>query len=381
MSCDSLLSFVPTSDFQPGLTSNGIYGTELEALQTSSQEANITENPAADFFFVGEQYPVPADTPDLEHQVQQFLSLRAPDLPPHETLWIFTFGTWDIWKLAAVPLETGEKVVDAATDLLFQQIEMLYRESLNQQSIAFSDFWSNATRSQVQELTDPNALESVDERRLESFRVIIPDLFDISLTPGWRVRPEPSIPHSSAEQLRNSAVLTERWNNRVRERMEEWTNKGSTRPEGMEEGELENKPIEVPKANSLLEYLPSSLRPSEPNPQDNIVYAQYPRRAGYRSDPANILLDIITEEDMHKLGITESTGRGTMSVDDPLRFLDVWKPCVSGQMTIPELGWEPNCENPNDHLFHDLFTLSQRAIDELSKLTAEGVLEHLLKKE
>ena len=127
--------------------------------------------------------------------------------------------------------------------------------------------------------------------------------------------------------------------------------------------------------------MPSSLRPSEPNPQDNIVYAQYPRRAGYRSDPANILLDIITEEDMHKLGITESTGRGTMSVDDPLRFLDVWKPCVSGQMTIPELGWEPNCENPNDHLFHDLFTLSQRAIDELSKLTAEGVLEHLLKKE
>lgn len=375
------MSFVPTNDFQPGLTSNGIYGAELQTLQQISQEANITDNPAADFYFVSEQYPVPVDTPDLEHQVQQFLSLRAPDQPPHETLWIFTFGTWDIWKVAAMPLETGEKVVDTVTDHMFQQIEMLYRESLNQQSIAFSDFWSNATRSQVQELTDPNAIESVDERKLESFRVIIPQLFDISLTPGWKARPEPSIPHSSAEQLRNSAVLTERWNNRVREQMDAWTAKGSTRPEGMEEAEVESKPIEVPKANSMLEYLPSSLRPSQPDPEDNIVYAQYPRRAGYRSDPARSILDVITEEEMHRMGVQDSQGRGTMDVDEPMRFLDVWTPCFSNEMRIPELGWEQNCEKPSDHLFHDAFTLSQRAIDELAKMTAEGVLKNLLKKE
>lgn len=362
-----MLSFVPTSDFQPGLTSNGIYGAEVQALKQRAQEANIVENPAADYFFVNEQYPVPVETPDLEQQIQQFLSLSPPDVPPHETIWIFTLGTWDIWKLSAMPLDAGRAVVDALASHVFNQVEVLYRESLNEKSIAFSDFWKNATQTDVDELADPEAPGKVDERKLESFRIIIPSLFDISLTPGWHARPPPPVPHSTAEQVRNSAVLTEQWNSLIRSHMYSWSDKGNTKPdgaEGVEAEEVETKPIDAPNAES----------------QDTL-YAPYPRRLGYHSDPAARILDAMTEEEMQRAKAKDSKGWGTLALGEPMRFLDVWTPCVSGPKGIADA--EPvqtsKCNSPDKHLFYDTFTVGQRAISEIAKQTAQGVQEHLIK--
>lgn len=361
-----MLSFVPTSDFQSGLTSNGIYEDELQALQLRAQQTNIAENPAADYFFMTEEYAVPAHTPDLEQQVQQFLSLAPSDVPPHETLWIFTFGTWDIWKLSAMPIASGERVVDALAAHVFSQIEILYAESLNEKSIAFSDFWKNASQTDVDELADPEAPAKVDQRKLESFRIIIPDLFDISLTPGWQARPAPPSPHSGAEQIRNSAMLTQRWNTQLRSQMDSWSDRGSTKPEGaegVEPEEVKTKPIEVPNAET-----------------EGTIYAPLPRRLGFSSDPASKILDAMTEEEMQRANAKDSKGRGTLPLGEPMRFRDVWTPCVSVSTEEAEDGTEQTikCDSPDNHLFHDAFTLGQRAISELAKQTAQGVQEHLL---
>lgn len=367
LACSSLLSFVPTSDFQPGLTSNGIYGAELQALQQRAQETNLAENPAADYFFINEQYPVPQETPDLEQQVQQFLSLEPSDVPPHETLWIFTFGTWDIWKLSAMPLESGTLVVDALASHIFNQVEVLYGESLNEKSIAFSDFWKNATQTDVDELADLEAPAKVDQRKLESFRIIIPELLDISLVPGWQARPTSPMPHPSTEQTRNSAVLTERWNSQLRSQMDSWSSRGSTKPqgaEGPESEEVKTKPIDVPNAES-----------------EGTIYAPLPRRLGYHAKPAASILDAMTEEEMQRAKAKDSKGRGTLPLGEPMRFLDVWTPCVSSSTeAAAEDGTvqSSKCDHPDNHLFHDAFTVGQRAISELAKQTAQGVQEHLL---
>ncbi|KAG9257632.1 uncharacterized protein F5Z01DRAFT_646559 [Emericellopsis atlantica] len=374
LSCDSLLSFVPRSDAQPGILSNGLYSDALQSLQKVAEDADIMKNPAADFFFVSEQYPVPAQTPDLEHQIKQFLSLPAPAVPPQETLWVFTFGTWDIWNFAALPLESGEGLVDASTAHLFDQIEVLLKESLAPGSIAFSDFWTNATKAKIDELTAEGAAENVDARKLESFRVIIPQLFDISLTPGWNVRQEPSLPHSIADQLRNSAVLTARWNDNIRREMDSWMGKGSMRPAGIEDSQVGTRPLEPAPMKESPEKQADNEYFNEAG-DDPTIYAPFPRRLGFSADIAGGILDAMTEEEMHRIGATDAVGRGSVPAEDAARFLDIWNPCVSKD------GEKASCDKPADHLFYDSFTLSQRAIDLMTKKTAQGVLEKLLLRE
>lgn len=111
--CSSFLSFVPKGGSGPGLTSNGLYGKELDALEQRTKTSDLTKSPASNYAFVPEQYPAPAQTPELEAQMRRFLSLPPPAVAPRQTLWVFTFGTWDVWNLAALPRESGKAAVDA----------------------------------------------------------------------------------------------------------------------------------------------------------------------------------------------------------------------------------------------------------------------------
>lgn len=384
LNCRSVLSFVPPVESQPGLTSNSLYGTEIRALEMFNAQANITEKPALDNFYIPEQYPVPTKTPDLEAQVQKFLTMSAPKIPPRETLWVFSFGTWETWNLAALPRETGERLIDASVANIFSQIELLYRKALNPKSPAFSDFWSNVTKEEIQALTHPSAENKPDERRMESFRVVIPQLFDITLAPGWQNRPLPSMPQSRGVQLRNAAYLTKRWNSQVSRLLEDWRKKADAKPEGIEEEGIETA-ASVPTMTSLLRYLPESLQPKESEKKEDgtdedIIYAPYPRRLGIQPTLVTNVLDAMTEEEMQRSGLKDSRGRGSMPADGAMRFFDVWTPCIGNTRLIA--GMETSdaskpCDAPNDHLFYDEFTFGERAREQLAKQTSLQVLQNL----
>ncbi|POR37091.1 Uncharacterized protein TPAR_02687 [Tolypocladium paradoxum] len=381
LNCSSLHSFVPSGGSRPGLTSNGLYGNELHLLEQQVNTTDLSKSPAYDYGFVLEQYPVPAQTPDLEAQIQQFLALPPPAIATRQTLWVFTFGTWDIWNMAALPRKSGEDLVGALASHLFSQIEFLYRKSLNPASVAFSDFWSNATKSEIDRLADPNAADRVDQRELESFRVVIPELVDITLAPGWHKRPAPPAPHSKAEQMRNADFLTKRWNSQIKAELESWKAKGRARPEGIEqEGIKEN--IQILRAGSLLEYLSAALRPhtSQGSEDNAVVYAPYPRRAGVQAHSAGAILDVMTEEEMQRSGLRDGEGRGTLSINDTMRFVNVWTPCTASTVAVVGVERGPSdegCSSPDDHLFRDSFTVGQRAIDALTQLTAEQISKDL----
>lgn len=368
----------------PGLTSNGLYGNELHMLEQQMNTADLSKSPASDYGFVLEQYPVPVQTPDLEAQIQLFLSLPPPAIATRHTLWVFTFGTWDVWNLAALPRKSGEDLVGSLASHMFSQIELLYRKSLNPASVAFSDFWSNATKEEIDRLADPKAGGRIDERELESFRVVIPELFDITLAPGWQKRPAAPAPHSKAEQMRNAGFLTKQWNSRIKEELESWKAKGRARPAGVEE-EGVKETIEVPRTGSILEYLPAALRPQrgqkgEGDKDHDVVYAPYPRRAGVQANSAGAILDAMTEEEMQRSGLRDGKGRGTLSINATMRFVDVWTPCTASTVGVVGVERGPDdegCSSPHDHLFHDAFTVGQRAIDALAHLMAEQVSKDL----
>ncbi|PHH66207.1 hypothetical protein CDD80_961 [Ophiocordyceps camponoti-rufipedis] len=316
------------------LCNERIYADVIGALENRMKETDLTKSPALNYSFVAEQYPIAAQSPDLEAQVQQFLSLRPAVVTPRSTLWVFTFGTWDVWYLAALPRESSEHAVDALVSHLFSQIEVLYGASLRRGSVAFSDYWAGVSASDVDRLKDPGAHGRVDERELESFRIVMPDLLDLTLTPGWQTRPEPPAPHSQAEQMRNAAFLTERWNSKVREELGRWVAKGRAKPNGMDDvGQ-------------------SRLGP--------VMDAPYPRRTGLRSTPATTILDAMTEQEMLRTGANK---------DQEASLLDVRKPCVKG---------DEACSTPEAHLFHDAFTVSQGAAQEAARMMADKISEELI---
>jgi hypothetical protein len=346
----------------------------------------VTDNPASDYLFVGEQHPVPVHTPDLDAQLDQFLALPPTAEASLDTLWIFSFGTWDVWKLAAMPLQSGEKVVDAVSAHMFNKIEFLYRKSLDPRTTAFSDFWSNSTEEEFKELTDFDAAATVDKRTLESFRILIPQLLDVSLTPGWHNRVSPSVPHSSAEQTRNSALLTERWNSKIRQQMDDWNNKGQASPEGMENDNLLTEIGVAPKAPFFLENQPSILRETNPDKEKpfdaNVVYVPFPQRLGLHSKSADAILETMMEEDMERAGAVDSQGRGASAEGDVLHFSDVWTPCIPSNPRTsedsPERQQLAECKVPDQHLFYTPFTVGQRTIDEVVRRTADAIWEGLI---
>lgn len=285
-----------------------------------------------------------------------------------------------------MPRASGEAIIDDSTTTIFEQIELLYTKALDPASVAFSDFWSNVTESQIDELTDPDAIKKVDVRKLESFRVMIPYLFDVGLTPAWQSRYSPPYPHSLPEQLRNAAELTARWNSEIQMHMDRWKKKGSQKPELLED-EAEQL-VEVKETSKLLKYMPSVLRPStdsddEYDDSDPIIYAPYPHRIVLHSNPASPILNAMTEEEMQRGGVSDTEGRGTVALNDTMRFLDVWTPCYKSTNKAPAVdnsstGEEyEECESPHNHLFLDPFTIGHRAVMGIAKSAAIEVREAL----
>ncbi|PHH91616.1 hypothetical protein CDD83_10960 [Cordyceps sp. RAO-2017] len=389
LKCSRHLSFVPKADSAPSLTSNSLYAGELRTLEQHMKTSDLIESPASDYDFALKHYPVPVQTADLDDQIQQFMSLPPDAIAPSSTLWIFTFGTWDIWNLASLPRQSAEDAVDALVSHLFAQIELVYRKSLNPRSVAYSDFWSGATPADIKRLTEQRGREEMDERELESFRVVIPELLDTTITPGWQTRPKPPAPHSNAEQARNAVVLTKRWNARIEAELDAWKAKGNAKPETVDEESLE-RIVRLPGSQPVLEYIAA-----DPNPQEGgggggegesaaekggVIYAPYPRRTGLRPNAAETILDVMMEGEMKQSGLQDGQGRGSRPENDSVGFLDVWTPCMAGGVARGEggPGGAEACQNPDDHLFRDAFTVGQRAARVVARMAAERIAKELM---
>ncbi|KAJ3484853.1 hypothetical protein NLG97_g6959 [Lecanicillium saksenae] len=328
------------------------------------------QSPASDYAFLKSQYPVPSGTPDLKAQVEKFLSLPPETKRPKSTLWIFTFGTWEVWNLASLPTVTAHDLLDSMVENIFQYAELLYLKSLNPRSIAFSHFWSDIDPADVQKLTSPNVHRKIDERALETFRILIPKLFDITLAPIWQSRAVPPYPHTRAEHLRNAIALTQRWNEQVEKQMGMWQKRARYKPKRLED---ERKSGDQAATRDFSAAMSEAGIPKS---------APYPKRMGAQlTATVDGVIETMMHAEMKHSGSYDSAGNGMQPANASMVFTNVWAPCVAGALDIPEgdeMGLvKTPCEAPDEYLFHDEATFGQRAVDHIVASAAKAVLNTL----
>ncbi|KAK4214216.1 hypothetical protein QBC37DRAFT_284310 [Rhypophila decipiens] len=283
--CTSYLSF--TQDFD--ISSYPVVSQELHnaaikiLLDESAKETAGGDSPGKDYSFYPDMFPIDRNRPDLARQVQSFLAMNKPKITPSDTLWVFTLGTWDVWSLASMPTSISRPLVSLLTTHIFNQVELLYRSSTDKDSVAFSDQRANNT--------SPKG----------NFRILIPTLFDPSITPGW-VRSRPKLPevHSKAEQLRNAAYLTDEWNDQILTKLEEWVSKPDPVSSDTEDGGAKMVP--------------------------------FPQRDGFAYDLGGSLLDAIMDEQLRvsdlKTKMQIAMGKSMDYTTGTGEMMDVMKPCV-----------------------------------------------------
>lgn len=313
-----------------------------------------------DYSYLSALYAPQWQTLDLKDQVDRFLAMPKPRHAPTETLWVFNFGFWDVWSLSALPIPAGKAAADTMTRNMFEQIERLYEASTDHRSIAWSDAnyvppppepeTSPETESELPPAEEPpvggptekrdeglvengSGSQTNAEDKTEYFRLLIPRITDPSLLPGWRdLRAQLPKVHSKAEQMRNSAELTEHWNDRVVDRLVDWVRK-----ENKKAGEEENKEskradpdtadaaaassppvVDTPATQTItqgkkVDKAPPASRPS-------------PVRDGFAYNMANYVLDAMVERQLRNARLHDGSGRGDGALEDGFR--DVTNSCV-----------------------------------------------------
>lgn len=340
LECSSYHSFVPWTGTAPSrsIVSNGLYDRALRNLITKTRDS---KQAGMNYTFLEQYYSPPSHLADLESQISQFLAMKQTEAIPNETIYIFSLGTWDIWNLAGFPLATAYETVEDMVGNLFSQIEDLYHESGNPESVAFSASINHTTR-----VVEPQ----------KTFRIIIPRLFDPSLAPGWKMRITPPHPHSNSEQLKNSAYLTLKWNQEVSKRAQEWM-------AGEEAPHLVSR-----SANRESESVTEVRVLSRPPLRDAIV----PDLGGY-------LLDTIIDGQLKSNGILDRTpGSNLGNRPKPDSFDDVKSACISSEEVLSEFKMSTNehSRTCNQNLFLFDYTITQRAIKQIGAMTAELVVNN-----
>jgi hypothetical protein len=326
----------------------------------------LTQGSGNDYTWIPERYPVPTHLPDLEQQVSTFLETPPPLNPPCETLWIFSYGYWEVWKLAAMPREIAKGVLERQVEQLFLQIERVYNKAKDGTSIAYSSYCTTPNITGDDKATSRSSILNMP---VETFRVLIPSLFDISLTPGFEtVRPTPPYPHTKAKEMGNAAYLTEEWENMITSWIGSWTAIPDL---------LIN---ETTKDTALIKG------------DDGAGWAVYKtnaRREAIMQDISNYIKELIVDRQLRDSELVDSNGLGSKPIE--VGFLEVWKPCTSAitktnatsitnEKTLARSQMPGSiCSLPNEHLFWTEFTLGQRAIAEIGKTAANLFRMHVVK--
>lgn len=407
-------------DLEPprqSLVSNSLYASILDrvANQTVSDDS-----PGLELSFLPDLFPVRWQVSDLRGQVNDFLSMAPPKKPPRETLWVFSFGMWDVWSMAAFPRRDALLMVDVLAADVFSSVERLYQASLDPQSIAYSETIPDTTAAGRARNDTDAALHYRD-----SFKILAPTLFDPSLTPAWQLdRPDLPSVHSKSEQMRNAAALTHKWNMAIQNYMDIWVR---TPREEVVSDSADFDDIVDDESLAAILNIPASrkraLNWSKSNPplevpegsvKDNVN--TIPQRDAVLYDLPQYLLDVIIDRQFREAGISDQVGFGNMPVQHS--FLDVAVPCVhdssilepesyltekedgdsgdeemllttiiaeeespavtktmhAGRSTVATRHRERDgltmCVEPDEHLFYTGSTLGQRAIREIGRQVA-----------
>ncbi|OAA56160.1 hypothetical protein SPI_07771 [Niveomyces insectorum RCEF 264] len=242
LGCTTYLSYVPPLTLpQRSLSSNALYAGVLQDVLDDSQNKSAAD----DFSYLSSAYPVRWEARDLNAQVTTFLGQPAPQRPPKETIWVASFGMWDVWSLAAFPYAAAEGILVSIIADIFFNVERLYEAAHDARSIAYSNRSfarsgavaanANAHRNASGGKDRGNSADVSrrsgagiaqlpwDDDTSEPFRVMVPLLFDPSLVPGWHVsRPESPLLHTKSEHVRNAVRLTKKWNDAITFEMEAW---------------------------------------------------------------------------------------------------------------------------------------------------------------
>lgn len=359
------------------ISSNEIYAQGIEHVLN---ETAYFEGPGHDYSFVSASYPPQWKAWDLKAQIDAFLAMpKGPT--PAATVWIVNFGQWDVWALSAVPIAVGLETVDAMTNDVFQQVERLYQASTDPNSIAYSDinFIKPAPFKATDNTSsdDPGAMstEEPPPKATDTFHVLLSPVVEPSLLPGWRdLRPNTPAVHSKAEQMRNSAALTRRWNADISDRLIDW----------------------IQKDNADADASPLAMDANTPRPI----------RDGFAYNMATFVRERIMDRQLRNAHIQDATGLGKGAVGEG--YHDVRNACLqpvahgSVKVNIPSVKLENDmqapgggggapgggaegvempglaylstvkeCDIPGDHLFYTPFALGQRAIMEIANQTAD----------
>ncbi|KAK4184027.1 hypothetical protein QBC35DRAFT_442217 [Podospora australis] len=362
LNCSDLLSFVPIAfDHQTkqpihSLTSNALYfGAVNSVLPRPWENENGTakEEEDSEYSFQPNLYPVPWDLPDLTRQVDFFLSM--PPALTEETLFVFSFGTWDIWSLASLPIHVAKPAVAGMVGSIFEQAERIYRNT------------SSPISPSAAETGVGTGKRRRERTQNEKFRIIIPKLFDPTLTPGWKTQ-RPAIFNSKVmsetDQQRNAATLTKFWNKQLAIQGQEWALKP---PDFLKDEDLRN-------TNATKDSSISSSTSGVRGERDAFVF-----------DLPGYLLDIMINRQMWETGLTDAYQLGLGPAGG--MFWDVERPCMtpvvetagdeskkaSGKKAEKEEEEGHMCEDPEEYLFYSGTTVSPRAITGLGRQAAEMV--------
>ena len=265
--------------------------------------------------------------PDLAAQIQQFIALPQSSESEETTLFLLSFGFWDIYNLAGLEYGLGQKIINKTVDEMFDQLNILH---LHYGQSLYAAHMMDDSATNTTEAGPPH---------LSPFRVIIPKIFEPTLLPGWiSQRPVPLTPSSVAEDQKNAVHLASRWNALVGEMITGWTKEAPASP-------MEINDIDI-----------AELASSPITQRDVLHY-----------DLAPYLLDIIVEHQLESQGLSDATGLGKGNSS----FQSVSEPCVreahDGVVEGLDLNGMMVCEEPGEYLFWDNFNLGSVAKEALGK--------------
>ncbi|EXK23879.1 hypothetical protein FOXG_19291 [Fusarium oxysporum f. sp. lycopersici 4287] len=385
LKCTTYLSFVPQDQPSRGVVSNDLYDKGVQDLLNITKHTDVEEKPALDFNYIAKHYPTPFEVPDLASQVNHFLTTPAQKHISHATIWIFGFGTWEIWNMAAMPRTTSKDIITSMVRSIIDQAEILYEKSLDQKIITGSDSWRESNGPLTEESTASNTLKEVTRSKAGCFLLLVPTLFDISLTPGWQGRLKPPMPNSLAEQTRNAAELTDFWNQEIGSAVAEWNQRTTKKPKriGSKHFQTPNKGKKTDITGSIQRSKDAKDPASKEHQDESIFQNLSPRRSGLVIEVGRAVLDAMAEIEIQHAKDLDSTGQEKLAQNGSMLYSEVWTPCIQGDITglTVDMGkMKANCDVENKHLFYDSFTInylaSRNVIDSILQ-DVEGQLLNL----
>jgi hypothetical protein len=279
--------------------------------------------------------------PDLAAQIQTYIALPPPKQPPTETIFVISYGIWDIYDFSRLDFLIAQNGTDRSIEDLFKQLDILY------------DHFTKHLYSPDIVSTSISA-DSVDDAQklsIPTFRVILPKVFDPTLLPGWvTLRPAPPAPSSVAEQQKNAVYLTQRWNQRVENQLMQWV----VAPPAPVPAPQDPKPGQ----ESSHEDIRNSNKSAPPTPSEAAEQATVIQKDVFYYDLPKLLLDVIVEHQLEDEGLSDASGLG--KGESP--FESVYVPCVheaGGDDTdgLVNLAGMLVCNEPEEYLFWDSFNL------------------------